>query len=480
MAKLNLDVLVDVKGAEKLQGLSGGLQRTGANLTKFVTLPLLGIGAASATMALNAQRSSDKLNAAYASMGSKSGKTLDELNKQADAFGEATVFDDEGIREAQAALLKFGAVSGDAFDEALKASADWAAQTGTDVPDAANALGRALADPTAALGRLARQGIIFSDSQKDQIKALQDSGDVAGAQQIILQKFADTFGHANEVMQASPAGQTAQAMEDLANAGEDIGAVLLPPLAALARGLSDLARWFTSLDPGIQQFIVIIAGVVAAVGPVVFIAGKLVGAFGAIGTAFRILSTLLLTNPFIALAAAVVAIAVLIIANWDKISKFLGEVWGNITKAVGGFVGKLQDAFQGLSDFVGDVWNAIAGFVKGGVNGIIDVINGLFGFLNGISIGIPEVNIGPVHIGGGTLDPFNIPLIPHLAEGGIITSPTLALIGEQGPEAVIPLDKAGGGQHFHSHIEVRGEEPFIRNEQGLVRANQRIAFLAGF
>jgi hypothetical protein len=48
------------------------------------------------------------------------------------------------------------------------------------------------------------------------------------------------------------------------------------------------------------------------------------------------------------------------------------------------------------------------------------------------------------------VNPPDIPHIPALAEGGIVTSPTLALIGEAGSEAVIPLNKMGsmGGNTF--------------------------------
>ena len=89
--------------------------------------------------------------------------------------------------------------------------------------------------------------------------------------------------------------------------------------------------------------------------------------------------------------------------------------------------------------------------------------------------------MGPVHVGGGVIDPFNIGLIPHLASGGIITSPTLALIGESGPEAVVPLGSGRGPvTEFHSHIDVRGEEPFIRNEEDVLRTQKRLAFLSGF
>lgn len=480
-SKLIVEVLTKVQGTKDLEGLGGKLQRTGASLTKFVTLPLLGVGAASVAMALDAEKSATKLNAAYKNMGRTSGRTLEQLREQADTLGQTTIFDDEQIQEAQAALLKFGAVSGEQFDRATQAAADWAAATGRDLPAATEALGRALADPEAALGRLSRMGVVFTDAQKEQIAAMQEAGDTVGAQTAILAAFEERFKGTNEVMQQSSAGQAAQAFEDLSNAAEDLGAIFLPVLASLAQGLSAVAKWFTDLPPGIQTFIAVIAGIVAAVGPVVFVVGKLAGAFQTVIGVFNLLKIALLTNPFTALAVAVAAIAALIILNWDKIWSFLQQVWGNIQKALGGLVKFFTDAWDGLVKATTGAWEAVAGIIKGAINAVIDVINGLFGFLNGIQIGIPEVNVGPVHIGGGTIDPFNIPLIPHLASGGIVDGPTLALIGEQGKEAVVPLtgNNALGGD-FHSHITVQGAPPFIRNEDDLVRTQQRIAFLEGF
>jgi hypothetical protein len=67
-------------------------------------------------------------------------------------------------------------------------------------------------------------------------------------------------------------------------------------------------------------------------------------------------------------------------------------------------------------------------------NGIARVWNNTFGKL---SFSVPDWVPG---IGGKG---FDVPNIPMLAEGGIVNSPTLALIGESGPEAVIPLSKMG-------------------------------------
>jgi len=479
---LKLQVDVETKGAQKLSGLGAGLQRTGANLTKFVTLPLLGVGAAATAMALEAEKSGAKLTAAFKNMGKTSGRTLEQLEQKADELGEATVFDDEGIKEAQATLLAFGTVAGDAFDRTIQAAADYAAATGTDVVAATQKFGVALADPLKGISRLQRAGVVLTEQQKDQIAAFTEAGDKAAAQGVILQALEDRYAGVNAELQSTAAGQAAQAMEDLTNAGEDLGAIFLPVLASLAQGLSTLAKWFLDLPEPMQGFIATFGVVLAAIGPAAFVIGKLVTAFQAVIVVFNLLKLALLTNPFTALAVAVAAIAALIILNWDKIWEFLKATWEAITKALSGVVKFFTDAWEGLVKATTDAWNAVVGIITGVINGVIDVINGLFGFLNGIQIGIPEINVGPVHVGGGVIDPFNIGLIPHLAEGGIIDSPTLALLGEAGPEAVVPLSKGGvgGDTHFHSHIDVRGEEPFIHNEDDLVRANQRVAFLAGF
>src|SRR6185369_14710820 len=113
-------------------------------------------GAAATAMALEAEKSGAKLTAAFKNMGAKSGHSLEQLEAQADALGEATVFDDEGIKEAQARLLSFGAVADEEFDRAIQAAADYAAATGGDVVDATQKLGIVLADPVKGITKLTR------------------------------------------------------------------------------------------------------------------------------------------------------------------------------------------------------------------------------------------------------------------------------------------------------------------------------------
>ena len=83
------------------------------------------------------------------------------------------------------------------------------------------------------------------------------------------------------------------------------------------------------------------------------------------------------------------------------------------------------------------VWDGIKGYV----NLWIEALNFLIRGANMINIKVPSW----VPKFGGKGFSFNIPEIPKLASGGIVTSPTVAMIGERGPEAVIPLSKGGVG-----------------------------------
>lgn len=122
--------------------------------------------------------------------------------------------------------------------------------------------------------------------------------------------------------------------------------------------------------------------------------------------------------------------------------------WEHMKKAVlaigNGLVKGLASAFEGLGKTLGSVWDAIVNAVKSALNKAIDLVNRFISMLNKISISIPEVEIpGVGTVGGGAIG-FNVPKIPALAEGGLVTKPTLALVGEAGPEVVIPLDRLQG------------------------------------
>lgn len=124
------------------------------------------------------------------------------------------------------------------------------------------------------------------------------------------------------------------------------------------------------------------------------------------------------------LLAAVTDIVGRIIALFRGITDFL----------LGVFTGDWQRAWEGIKLIFKTIIESLPSIFKAMINALIDKINGFLNSLNGIKI--PDWVPG---VGGMS---FSIPLIPKLANGGIVTSPTLAMIGEgRSNEAVIPLDR---------------------------------------
>ena len=129
----------------------------------------------------------------------------------------------------------------------------------------------------------------------------------------------------------------------------------------------------------------------------------------------------------------------------------LGTVFGVISDVVGGiikvlkgiiefitgiFTGNWKKAWQGVQDIFKGLIDAIAGIFKAPINFIIDGINAFISGLNKIKI--PDWV--PVVGGKG----FHIDKIPKLAQGGVVEKPTIAMVGEAGQEAVVPLENNTG------------------------------------
>lgn len=179
-------------------------------------------------------------------------------------------------------------------------------------------------------------------------------------------------------------------------------------------------------------------------------------------------------------------------------------VWGGIARAIGAVVGWFRDTawpvIRTVGGYIGGYYRTLFGIVKGAWNGIknaigsvvnwfrdtvqpkikavVDVISGIWGGIktaaiaafNGIAsawnntvgsltFGVPDWVPG---IGGRGWD---VPDIPMLADGGIVTRPTLAVVGEAGPEAVVPLGRGGfGGPQIVVNVQTldpRGAGPAV-------------------
>lgn len=151
---------------------------------------------------------------------------------------------------------------------------------------------------------------------------------------------------------------------------------------------------------------------------------------------------------------------------FSKLGSWFGDRWNDVTSVlanVSSWFGNMftsaynavKNAFSSIGGFFSGVWStvqsifvnagqkvgsAVGGAFRSAVNGVLgtieNVVNGFIGMINGV--------IGMINkIPGVSLGGIGYVSLPRLARGGIVDSPTIAMIGEAGKEAVVPLENTG-------------------------------------
>lgn len=223
----------------KVGGFTSGLDKAGRELDKKTRAmqkrayefgqaigTALKVGAGLAVAALGiyikntieAEKVQAQLTARIKDTAGVAGRSIQQLNAQAEKLQNLTVFDDESIGRAQAALMVFTRVRDLNFDRTIEAATDLATVTGKDLTVAAQTLGKALNDPIRGVALLRRNGVSLTEAQEDLIKSLVKVGDVAGAGTIMLDAIAGKMGTAAEAARNTLGG----ALESLKNAFDNL------------------------------------------------------------------------------------------------------------------------------------------------------------------------------------------------------------------------------------------------------------------
>jgi hypothetical protein len=189
-------------------------------------------------------------DAVIKSTGGVANVSADQIGDLANRLSNLSAVDDEVIQSSTNVLLTFTKVrnetgkGNDVFDQAAKAALNMSAALGTDLQGSTLQLGKALNDPIKGVTALSKAGVQFTQQQKDQIKAMVESGDVLGAQKIILAEMETQFAGAAEAA-ADPIERLKTAAGNL---GEEVGTALLPTVERFSTFAID------TLIPAVQQF----------------------------------------------------------------------------------------------------------------------------------------------------------------------------------------------------------------------------------
>ena len=251
--RIPIVTVFDSKGLKQAQYQLNKVRGNFQNLGRNFAVAGAAFAGAAAVIAKSAQDLAriEKINAqteaVLKSMGNSAGVTAQHIQDLAGNLERLTASEAETIQEGANLLLTFRNIqnqvgaNNDIFDQAVAMSVDLARAMGTEASGEAIRLGKALNDPTKGVAALTRVGVSFTEQQKEQIKALQESGDLLGAQKIILGELQAQFGGSGQAYAATFAGQVELLNHELGALGEEATMVVMPALQTMVASLRELA-----------------------------------------------------------------------------------------------------------------------------------------------------------------------------------------------------------------------------------------------
>jgi len=302
--------------SQKLSAVGGGMMKVGAGMTAGLTTPIVAAGFKMVSAASDLEQSIGGIESVFGD----AGKTIFEFGKgAADSVGLSERSFNQLSTVSGALLQNLGFDSAGAADEMVKLAqrgSDVAATFGGPVDGVLMAVNSALKgefEPIEQFGVKMNQAAINSEAMRLGLEGvngeLDDSAKAQAALSLFYEQTAKTQGQfASE--SDTLAGQQERLKANFENTASALGTQLLPIGLKIMQFVGDLVDKFNALTPEQQKTILMVLGIVAAIGPLVTIIGGLVTAFSAVAA--------VLSGPVLLVIAAIVAAVALLKWAWDN------------------------------------------------------------------------------------------------------------------------------------------------------------------
>ena len=451
-------------GAEK--GLTG-FQKFSAGLKSMAPYALAGGAAIAAgfVLAVNAARGAEeqmaRVDATLKTMGKTGMAAKDQILKVADSMVKLG-FDDEDAAESMAKLYQ----RTNNLTEAQKLTAlaaDLARAKHIELSEATNLVGQVLSGNGKALKQY---GIDINDAASPMQALSELQGKVAGQSEA----YANTFN-----------GQMARLSVTWQNFLEEVGTPLLGILTKLIQKFLD----FVDSMGGVPAILEKIKTVIDVVAPafiflwetISFVTQFIIQAITDVRTIWendmfyiQTITMTFISAISLAFQAMWLTIKTVFQLGWAAVTGNWGAAWvilqNYITKGADILGAAWKGMMDGISAVTSGVWEGVKNVFKSGINWIIDKMNAFISGLSSVTGAIGKA-IGQKN--------WSIPTIPHLAQGGIVNRPTVALIGEAGPEAVVPLSgRTRGAGGLGTTIVITGNSFYGDDEQFMQKLGDQL------
>lgn len=197
------------------------------------------------------------------STGGAVGYTSQQLQDYATELQRVTAFDDDAVVSTEALLATFTQIRGPIFKDAIAAILDISVALNQDLKSSAVQVGKALNDPVGGLLALRRAGVMFTESQKEQIKVLVQTGKAEEAQKIILQELQTEFGGSARAARDTLGGALISLQNNFGNVLEELvggsvqGGGLVKAINDFSDAIAniDVSEFVRGIDTVIAQFV---------------------------------------------------------------------------------------------------------------------------------------------------------------------------------------------------------------------------------
>ena len=280
----------------------------------------------------------DQLGASYAIMtakGQNANIATTNLNSMLGELGKTGSKADKALREMTDKSFKELVADGETVGDVLGLLSEYAEQAGLSLADM-------FGSTTAGSAALT----LLSDGVEGFNESVDTMNNASGT-------MAENF----EKLQ-TPSEELKIAINKIKNAMLDVAEATLPIMSKMAEAIGKVADKLLAMDEKTRNVVLVIAGLAAAIGPLLIVLGAMASGLSAIIGILPVLGTALtaLTGPIgiaVAAVAGLIAVGVALYKNWDKIKAKAAEIWGVIRDTLVGIL----DAIKG---FVEERWNAVA------------------------------------------------------------------------------------------------------------------------
>lgn len=323
-----------------LQGVGTDMVKTGGLMTAGITAPIVALGVKSVMAASDLSESMNKVQVVFGTLGGDMmnwsttasqalGMTQNQALSAVGTYGN--LFRSMGMTEE---------MSGDMSTSLVELAADLASFNNIDPTEALEKLRAGLTgetEPLKSLGVNLNEAAIKAEALRlglmKEGEDLSASAKAQAAYSLIMQQTTlaqGDFARTSDGLANSMRIVKAQVGDMSAN----LGTLLLPMVSSLVTKIQEALTWFQGLSPEMQRTIVIVLGIVAAIGPLILIVGSLITAIGAIIPVAAAVGAVL-TGPVLLAILAVVAVVALLYTAWT-------QNWGGIQEKTGAVINTVK------------------------------------------------------------------------------------------------------------------------------------------